>query len=320
MLAFSNYIFGEDKLTIRAFAMLWLYAFVRVTWLIIHGNFSTLFSIVDPLGGMTRLLIVNSGLDGGTNLLNLDPNILGLSNGMGVILSLLFLMYRKDLYKFIPFKFVQKQWFLTLLIFITVIEFWFTIRGLSRGIILAVLSSFITYLFVEKRIRAFVMSTSLVFVIYFVFNNIVELFLMRFRHDDTGGGRFIIWEFIWDLMVKQGTIWFGAGLNYPWTKYWYIPGEDLLGTHSSWVSILLVSGLFGILLMLILIIKSSIINYKSNSVIGKIKLIVLSFVIVSNASLGPLYTIWGWILFTICISNNININLHEHNRFSKTNK
>ena len=311
ILTFSNYLFGKDKYTVRALALLWLYAFSRVCWLIIHGG-SSLFKMADVSnGGAERLLQITTGLEGKAGIAQIDPNYMAFITGIGVVLTLLFYIYRKQLYKFLPYKFIQKKWFSILLFLIGIIELWLTIRAISRGMILSLLAAFLTFLFIERKFKIVAISTILSLLIIFLFQNFINLILDRFSVDDSGGGRYEIWIFLWNYLIEYGKLFIGFGLNYPWWKDWTIDFGSYLGTHNSWITILFDLGLIGFVLLIIIIIKSLIKNYKENSPVNKIRIVMLVYIIFAYSSIEPLLSSIGWILLAICISYN------DKNKFKK---
>lgn len=301
LLTLSNFLFGKDMYSILSFALLWLYALSRVIWLIVNGG-GAVFSIADITDGQERLMLINTGLEGTAAIAQIDPNYFAAVTGMGFILSLLFIAYKEHLYKYFPYRFVRKKWFLIIIILTCILELWFSIRAVSRGMILAILASLLVFLYLEKSTKILKFVSISIIVIYLFFQNIITLFLYRFSMNDLGGGRYDIWNFLWKYLVKDNKIIFGEGLNYPWWKDWPVQSDLFLGTHNSWITIFFGLGLIGIALLVTIILKSIVNNYKVNTKVSKIKIVMLVYVLIAYSSIEPLNYTWGWILFSICVS------------------
>ncbi|MBW7869136.1 MAG: O-antigen ligase family protein [Brumimicrobium sp.] len=308
ILAFSNYLFGNEKSSINTFALLWLYVLARTIWLITYGG-SNVFLLSDLSEGGSRLLEFEAGLDNSTGKVRLDPNYLGFTMGFGFLLSLLFLINRKNLYKHLQFKFIRKKWFLAVVVIIGLMEFWLSIRGLSRGVILAILAAILTFLFLNKKIKTFAVTAILLVVSFVVFNDVINLFLLRFSEDNTGSGRYDMWESIWKLMISEGRILTGFGLNYPWWGSWEVGRHVYASTHNSWITILLSVGLIGLILLFVYISISLKNNYKANTTTSKIRIVMFAYLFVACFSIEPLMNSFGWIILAVSTSFDSKISI-----------
>jgi len=300
LIIFSKYFFGEEKKAVQTLAFLWLYALARVLWLIIHGD-EDIFRLANITVGSARLILIDTNLK--SNFLQVDPNYFAFITGLGFLLTLLFLVYRRAIFSFLPYSFIRKKWFLIIVIIIGFIELWFTIRAVSRGMVLALLAAVFTYLIFEKKAKVYVFSFLIIGILYAIFQTVFNLYLERFGIDDLGGGRYNIWSFLVDYLVKNDKIWFGSGLNFPWWEDWTADKGKYLGTHNSWLSLIVIFGLFGFSLLLILIIKSVRRNLQSTTTVSRVRIILFTYVLVSYSSIEPLNSSLGWILLAVCISN-----------------
>lgn len=303
LLSFSNYIFGGKKFTIHAYSLIWLYVLAKVIWLVANGG-SSVFLLSDLTHGGSRLIEFKSELDSSTGNVIIDPNYLGFITGLGFVLSFMFLFYRNQLYRYFNYKIIKKTWFFVIVLIIGIVELWLSLRGISRGILLAIIASILAFLLLNRQFKTFAIFSAVIVIMIFVFSNVIDLFFMRFTEDTTGGGRFDYWNFIWNFMIDEDKVLFGFGLNYSWWQKWEF-GVAYISTHNSWLTLLLAVGLFGMILLVVFMIKSIIINYKSNSIIGKIRIVMLAYLIVSCFSIEPLINNLGWILFAISTTYEI---------------
>nr|WP_315217743.1 O-antigen ligase family protein [uncultured Flavobacterium sp.] len=310
LISFSNCLFSKELNFVKTLTFIWLYSLSRTLWLLIHGG-AGLFSLYDTSDEGNRVLQVESGLSGNASIFNIDPNYLGYITGIGMLLSFSFYTYNKSVKNYFTFKFVKTKWFLYLVILVGVIELWLTVRALSRGMILALFAGLLTYLIVERKIKNIIIFLAFVFVFFLIFRDFINITLSRFNQGDRGGGRYDIWEFIWNYIQDNGRLLFGFGLNYPWWQDWLADNGNYLGTHNSWLSIILALGIFGFLILFIMVIKSIYMNFKENSIFARIRLILLAFIIVSFTSIEPLLSTFGWILLAVSTSYKIDNNKYE---------
>lgn len=305
LISFSNYLFSKESNFVYAISLIWLYSLARVLWLLMHSG-SGLFNLYDISNDDNRILLVESGLSGSASEVNVDPNYLGFITGIGAILSYLFYVYHNEISKHFSLKRIKTKSFLYLVMFIGFIELSLTIMTLSRGMILALLGSIVAYFFVERKFKKILVFVFIAAPSFIVFSAFFNLILNRFNQDDNGGGRYEIWNYIFINTLKEGNMLFGFGLNYPWWKGWSGNSIDYFGTHNSWVSIFLALGLIGFILLFTVIFKSIYYNfYKDKSILARIRLVMLAFIIISYSSIEPLLTTFGWILLALVISFKI---------------
>jgi hypothetical protein len=310
LVSFSNFLFSKELNFVMTLTFIWLYSLSRTLWLIFHGGLG-LFSLYDFSDDGTRVLQVESGLNGNAGIAQIDPNYLGYITGIGVLLCFSFYTYYNHVKNYFTLKFVKTKWFLYLVIFVGVIELWLTVRALSRGMILALCAGLLTYLIVERKIKNLIILMISVFILFLIFGDFINLILIRFNKGDAGGGRYNIWEFIWNYIQDNGGLLFGFGLNYPWWLDWLADNGNYLGTHNSWLSIIFALGIFGFLILFVIVMKSIYLNFRENSIFARIKLILLSFIIVSFSSIEPLLSTFGWILLAVSTTYNIDSNKHK---------
>jgi len=297
LLIFSNYLFSGEKNSINFYFLIWLFALANILWLTTYTG----EALLKPIGD-SRMVELETGLSNNSEaIVRVDPNYFGFIAGNGFLLSLLFLIFRKEIYKYYPLKFLQSKWFHILIIFITILELWLSIRGLSRGVLLALTGAIFVFFLLNRKFKTFAVSSALLVIFYFVFRGMFELILLRFSEDSTGSGRYEIWGAIWKTMIEENRLLVGFGLNYPWWKNW-IPGGAYISSHNSWISLLLNIGLVGFGLLIIYILKTIRINYKAKTTTSKIRLVMLTYFIVSCFSIEPLVSNIGWILFAVSIA------------------
>lgn len=304
LLSFSNYLFGGHKQTVYAYTLLWLMVLAKVIWIIANTG-TDIFQLSDISAGGGRLFEFTSGIENPSGSVILDPNYLGFTTGIGSLLSFLFLFYRKGLFKYFRYKFIKKSWFLVIVSIIGMIELWISLRGISRGVMLSLIIAVLTFFILNKKFKVFAITSILLIILFFLFDDLINLFLLRFSEDKDGSGRLELWGAAWNIMLDEGRVLFGFGLNYPWWKTWNF-GHLYVSTHNSWLTLLLNVGLIGIGMLIVLIIKSIIKNFKANSTIAKIRLIMLAYLIVSSFTIEPMINSLGWILLAISTTYEIN--------------
>lgn len=296
LFAFSRFFFSEDKYTVHILALLWLYAFSRIIWILMTGG-SSVLTLSDASDASTRMAEIQTGLESNAVI---DPNYFGFVSGMGAVLSFLYFKFYQDINRLISIKFLNKRYIPYIILCIGVIEVFFTVRGLSRGMLLSLVAALGTFLFVQKDFAKFLKVGAVFAVVYLIISRtqIYNLYLQRFVSDDSGSGRYEIWEFIWNFVKEQGplTFIFGCGLNFPWWDYWRTSaGLAVFSTHNSWMTVFLDLGLWGCTVFFVTILQSVINGLRNLTYINQIKLVLLAYVVVGTTSIEPFHYTWGWI-------------------------
>lgn len=297
LLIFANYLFSGVANSLKFYTLLWFIVLAKVLWLISYIG----LDVFQPVSE-SRLIEFDTGLNtGADSLVKIDPNYLGFVSGIGFLLSIQFLIYREEISRYFKREFIQRKWFVVFILILSVLELWISVRGLSRGILLALIAASLVILLLNRKVKTFIVSTILLFVVYYVFYDLIELFILRFSEDNTGSGRYEMWEAIWKQLINEDRLLTGYGLNYPWWLAWD-SNRTYASSHNSWISLLLTIGLIALTVLVVYIIRSISINYQANTAISKIRLVMLSYLIVACFSIEPLMSNIGWILFALSVT------------------
>lgn len=185
-----------------------------------------------------------------------DPNYFGAVVGMGILISLIEILFYENNFK-------QKIFYL-----VTIILSIYTIISIaSRGAIVSLIVSFMVLLLFSKiqikyKLYSFLIVTLFFFVMYQL--GFLDLLLLRFVSDEGDlGGRGYIWEtrlshFFSDLNVFQW--FFGIGREQALT----LGTGRILGFHNDFISVLVCYGFIGLVCLFFMLISPIIYACKQN--------------------------------------------------------
>jgi hypothetical protein len=302
LLAFSNLIFEEINYTLGVIKLMWLYLACKTLYYVIIGG-AELFKFADISYGAGRLLNLQTGLEGTASESQIDPNYFAFFSGVGFLLTVFYFYYYRNLNVNVS-KGLKSITINFCIAAIGIIEFWFTIRGFSRGMMLAIFVALVVFLWKERSLKLLLLFIFSSIISALIFRDVVNMFLERWAVDDGGGGRYVIWNFVLNILF-EGYDWIiGFGMNYPWWHRWQEDGGALLGTHNSWLSLFISTGLVGIFIITYLILSAMKSHYRGVSVLDKIKLFLLVYIILSYSSIEPLNGAFGWFFLALCISKS----------------
>jgi hypothetical protein len=223
-----------------------------------------------------------SGLERSTWI---DPNYFGIILGMGIVISLAYLL---NFFK-IKTNFLNKVFFITTII----ISFIVVVLQASRGAILDIgVSCILLMLFSKIKLiyKIIILTLIIAFVLYLFNNNYFELLMMRIEADDgTGSGRLDIWNSRLRTFSNQDPlqILFGMGQKQGLTLGTY----NYVGSHNEFISTLVIYGIVGLIILIGLLLYPIInANQEHKSLVS----ILIIYLVISFMTLEPL-TLAGYI-------------------------
>ena len=295
LFVYSGNIFQEDKFVIKLLSIIWLYVLCRSAFLVFSLG-SDILMVADASEGASRLINYSVG----DNEFTMDPNYLGFYSGIGAVLSFMYVVFRSRLKQELGYRFLNKSYATMLILVIGLFELFLTLRGLSRGMLLALVVSLAVYIIMQKNMKHFWYMILFLLVSFAILYNtkIYNMYVLRFLSDTNGAGRYDIWELIINHFRSLGIIpvLLGVGLNYPWWKFdSNFASMEVYSTHNSLLTFFMILGLFGIIVLFYSIFKSYYIVYKYPSYINLIKIVLLTFCVIGMVSIEPLHYTWGWI-------------------------
>ena len=295
LLAFRKYLFNN---LYKVLSALWLYAQCKTLNLVILTG-SKAFTIADAHDVSTRALETTT-IYGESGII--DPNYFSLIAGLGLIITLMMLKYSNEFNRAF-----SKKWFNNrkLLYIILIFDFFFSLRGLSRGVLLALIGTYTIYLYyghVKLKYIVFILIVSGLIMAFADSIPIVSSFVDRFEADETGSGRYLIWSAIFNIMYRDGAISliFGEGLNYHWwAKDAQVAMGELLSTHNSLINLFIATGFVGITIIVYICVMAYR-QYNKLLSIGSIcKALLLTYILIGCLSIEPLPFSWAWIALAL---------------------
>lgn len=250
-----NQIKKADAFNLLAISFV-VFSFVQSTYyFVFREDFSQKF--VSSIAGLERSTWV-------------DPNYLGIILGMGIIISLSYLLgyFRVKLNNYYKIFFIIT----ILLTFLTI-----TLQA-SRGAMLALSLPVILLILFSKLKPIYKIGVSVFVTAFLVFlfnNNYFELLIARVETDDgTGGGRIDIWLNRLANFKNEDPLAmiFGLGREYGLK----LGGGRFQGSHNEFISTLVVYGIVGLLILLYLLWYPLKIVVKQNRILVVIFITYLS--------------------------------------------
>lgn len=297
LLALGKNLFKDDIYVVKVLSVFWLYVLCRCIFVISSMGTDVLSVAMD-----SESRVVNYSF--GDADFVLDPNYLGFYAGMGAVLSFMYLKYKSVLDSVLHLDFLKNKISVYFIGIVGCVEVFLTIRGLSRGMLLALICALFTFLIYLKNSKQLIYMGIILFILGVILSktSVYDMYMMRFSIDDGGAGRYDIWTFILRHVYELGFIpfFFGVGLNYPWWKFMaMLASRDIFSTHSSIITVFLVSGFLGVIFLFVYIIKNLIWAYKNTTYLNHVKVVLLVFCVIGMASIEPLHFTWGWIPLVI---------------------
>lgn len=295
LLAARYSLFNNEGNIYKALSALWLFAQCKTLNLVLLTGPSA-FSVADANDMASRMLETTT-IYGEAGVI--DPNYFSLVAGLGFFITIFMITN--------PQKFnyhIGKNWFSykKLLYLFLVFDLFFAIRGLSRGILLAIMGTFVAYMYFNRMKFSYVILLAILTIVIYSFAEYIPIiggFVNRFENDDAGGGRFFIWTAMANVVLQDGilAVLFGEGLNFHWWVYDNtVSMGELLSSHNSFTTILIATGILGGIIMIYLIAKSYINAYKIKSQEVVYKVVLLSYIVLGCMSIEPLHFAWAWIV------------------------
>lgn len=295
LLSFRKYLFPN---VYKVLSALWLYAQCKTINLVMLTG-SSAFTIADANDMSTRMLETTT-VYGETGFI--DPNYFALVAGLGFIITLMMLKFKNKFNSAFSAKWFNNR---TLLHIILLFDFFFTVRGLSRGVLLAIIGSYLVFLYYSRVKLTYIVLLLIVSGLIIVFAEdipIVAGFMDRFGADDTGGGRYLIWSAVFDVMKRDGVLalFLGEGLNYHW---WFADSQvtmgELLSTHNSFVNLFIATGFVGISIIVYVCVKAYRQYNEELNTQSICKALLLTYIILGCLSIEPLHFSWAWIVLAL---------------------
>lgn len=303
LLATRNSIFSNESNIYKSLCALWLFAQCKILNLIILTG-SSAFSIADA-NEMSSRMLDSTTVFGVT--IELDPNYIAIIAGLGLIIT--FFMVRN------PDKFnlyIGHNWFNNriLLFAFLLIDLFFSVRGLSRGVLLAIIGAFVAYMYYSRVKLKYVVLFAISAIALYYFADYIPIvggYIDRFESDNTGGGRYQIWDAIVNVIMRDGyiTMLFGEGLNFHWWAYDNtVSMGELLSSHNSIITIFTATGIIGVVILCYVFLKAFVYANKYRSIVSIYKIVLLSYILLGCMSIEPLHYIWAWIVLALGCSIN----------------
>lgn len=297
-------ILRTEKIQLYFIIMLWLYVLAKMMWFMLHSINPFIINSID-----NRLLQVNSDLVLNSDSFRggIDPNYFGFIMGAGAILSLLMYLYYNILQNKILF--LQKYNFIKYIIIIVgVLELFFSLKGLSRGVFISEILSVCMLIYLsKKKLRIYISLISVILIVLIMLSEIGTSILARFVDNDSASRSNLAFEVL-NAAKKYGGnlgLWLGGGSNFPWNHYAIGTNESYFNyysPHNSWLKILIDYGVLGSLLFGIYILKRFHMNWHNKYYyLSKIKIVVMVFVLFIGCSIEPMTSYFGWLLFIVCL-------------------
>ncbi len=283
--------------------LLWCYCLMHTIWYMLHGQ--NIFSFGNE---ETRLLAVNSALVENSDSFRggLDPNYFGYLMGAGAFLSILFYYFYDYFKPSIPIK-LSSGLTKKILIVLFLIQLFFAVKGLSRGVFLAIaFTSVIFLLILRKKNQKYMGIIAVMFFLSYVISQmgIIDALLGRFQSEESASRSALALTVINAILTYGGvtSFIFGCGTDFPW--YYYTVeyhNVSFYSTHNSWLDLGISYGLIWLLFFLIIVYKRLRIHLVNRSnPLSVIKVVMFTFVFLIGLSLEPLRSQLGWLIIAFC--------------------
>ena len=292
-----------DERRFKIVICLWVYVLAKMLWYII--------SAPDPFAmaasASDRMLVVDRGLTASQQFSDkgIDPNYFGFIMGAGAILSMLFVIFYDDFKERCNIK---KSIYKYLLLFLSLVLFFFSLKGLSRGIFLAEFFSIIVMLLFAERNRVSVVIISAVIIYVIMSIGLYDMIYERFI-DESSASRMSLASDVFNSAYSDHGILgllFGGGTNYPWNKFsadLHHRMFDVYSPHNSWIRIIIDYGILGFGLFASILyraVKRKLQTVK-NSNVSKILIVVFVYWSIAAFSIEPLMSYFGWVLLIVIL-------------------
>lgn len=296
-------VLNTEKKQYTFVLFLWCYCLMHTIWYLLHGQ--NIFSFGNE---ETRLLAVNSVLIENSDSFRggLDPNYFGYLMGTGAFLSALFYYFYDYFKPSIPIK-ISSGLAKYILIVLSVIQLFFAVKGLSRGVFLAIVfTSVIFLLILRKQNKKYLgIITTMFFLSYVILQmGIIDALLGRFQSTESASRSALALIAINAIFSYGGIIAliFGCGTDFPWYHYTVeYRNVSFYSTHNSWLDLGISYGLIWLLFFLIIVYKRLRIHLVNRSnPLSVIKVVMFAFLFLIGLSLEPLRSQLGWLILAFC--------------------
>lgn len=307
LLIYSRNLFSNPDDALKVIFLIWMITIGIAFSFLVYGE--GIFSVSD-ISTQERNMQLNTGIKDSAAK---DLNYFSSGQAIGAIITLMFIIYRRQLINlnFLPvvFKqFLRSKFFHTTLIVILAIQVWFVFRSLSRGGILVFIVGILSLVYLLKKKKYILYGALSLVILYLILNQvgIIDLLMDRFEGDETGiSGRNFIYLGILQSVYDQGGIFqilFGAGIDWPWYDYWIgnTWGKKAVSTHNQWLSLYVSIGLLGLFLFLLPLIKGIRNSLKNHNLVNHFRIVLFACFFVMALSLEPLVFIpYVWFIVAL---------------------
>jgi len=328
ILIFSNYLFKKADYAIKIVFFIWLITLAFAFNSLIYGE--DLFS-VSNINSAERNLVLDTGIKGSYAVnKGIDLNYFSSSQAIGALISLMFIVYRKELISIVSVPVFLKRTFVhrsfpIVLFLLMGLEVWLVFRGLSRGGILVFFAGITALVFILRNNKYLLYGGLFLVGLYFIMDKvgIVDLLMERITKDESGtSGRDLIMLGMFGSIYSQGGILqiiFGGGNGWPWWEFWEFNPWDkgiMPSSHNQWLSIFVNFGIVGLGLFLMPLYQGLRNSIRNSNPINNIRIVLFICVFVYSMSLEPLiFSQYVW--FLLALSATYTPNLKQtlsHNR------
>lgn len=294
---------NTDERRLKIVIWLWAYIIAKMIWYII--------SAPDPFAMVTstsdRMLAVESSLTASQQFSDkgIDPNYFGFIMGAGAILSMLFVIFYDDLKLQCNIK---RNIYKYILLLLSLVLFFFSLKGLSRGIFLAECFSIIVMLLFAGRNRVSIVMMSAIIIFVIMSIGLYDMIYERFMDESSASRMSLASDVLNSSYSDNGFtgILFGGGTNYPWNKFssdLHHRMFDVYSPHNSWIKIIVDYGILGFALFASILyrgVKRNLQTFKTSNV-SKILIILFVYWSIAAFSIEPLMSYFGWALLLVIL-------------------
>ena len=296
LLSIKDNVLNDERKRLMMIVMLWMYIFAKMIWYIIYSPDPFAIKMLGD-----RLLEVNSSLVTTSDTFRggLDPNYFGYMMGAGFLMSLLGVL---NFNKLLPY--VKHSWIKYLLLSVAVLELFFSLKGLSRGVFIAEVGtiSLVFFLYFGRNTK-YVAGAIIIFVVFVFFSGVWDLLYSRFIASNSASRYQLAKEVLSSMFEWNGALGYitGGGTDFSWNKYSadpFLRSFPLYSTHSSWLTLFVNYGVIGFGLFAVVLfrkLKSRISSLKVSWFSRSMLVLFVYFALISM-SLEPLQSFFGWLL------------------------
>jgi len=307
LLIYSRNLFLNPDYALKVICLIWLITIGIALSFLVYGE--GIFSVSDISVG-ERGMQLNTGIKGAATS---DLNYFSGGQAIGAIITLMFIIYRQFVISQLKVPVILKKFFRspglrTVLFLLLGIQVWFVFRSLSRGGILVFIVGLICLIYLLKQKKYLLYGGILLLILYLILSQvgIIDLLMERFEGDETGtSGRNLIFLGVIHTVYDKGgilQILFGAGIDWPWYKYWIenMWTTDAVSTHNQWLSLYVSTGLFGIFLFFTPLIKGIRNSLKNPNPVNNFRIVLFASFFTMALSLEPLvFTRYLWFIVAL---------------------